>query len=985
MDTTFTFPRHQVPIPRPAPVVATPPSPTSNRESNALRASVLDVALELGIGNNSTVTNWMFNNSLTEEEEEELRSPSLTQESTATSEESSSGRYPVTPPSHVQPNFQSIQTSLFAAPETRTYFEDQPVKVPFRSQGGAISFTEAPASPQPMTPSRGKLRKKRADGYESDGGYISDAGKKKKDKSSALDKKERAKEAKHRAKEEKLQEKKEKEEERKWKKSLVKPKKADDGYDSDGASKASKSSKKSKSKQSGDVGYETDSGYVSSTSAKGKSKGLFFGLRSKQPKVELRQEEEVPPLPTVEKKPVVLPIALKFATTIDTGPIVPSESLDSMISRALDAPTAATLPAPSHPAPPSMPVYHPPPVSHPSTNRESLSSAESGSSMSPSSASSHSHSKRRGIQFLGQDLSHSGGGGSYSTIAPALQIPLPASSVSTPVSATHAFSPVSLPSAQSFSRDHASIDTSGGPSPAQHSPSFSLGSPPSAFPQVQHSLSNSLNSPPSAFSPQVFPTARNPSLSRGTSITRMQLLEVATSPPLTKPEHGVPPTPIISPTLPDRTSPAAAIQPQGRSPPTSAPQPLARSLATSVPQPLRQSPTSVAQPPLLSPLNTFQPTRPPPTVPTHPPRPSPTTTAQPPRPRPRFPPTDGFGPRPTTAPSSIPPSPMSYLRAPTPMDRPNLTIIPSSDYIVPSPRASPLPSPNVLAYYDIPPPSPPPSGPLPKVPPPGSFSPRSRTQERANDVSQGSISRSRTPEQGLFSQPIPTIQRGREPAFPAQPILPQPATTTTGVGSGLEATVKVPRYRELYALPLPREQNNHTIERREADRARDWARERGLDAKDASDGSWEGPSNDDDDEDMMDVLERFEEAQIGTEFDAMRNELVGGKALDRSHSFEAIRKRLTHKYEGGSDSEDDVDGAARESSAEDGGETSSRWSGSIYSRASVLDPEKSEEARQRFIQRVEDMYGDGGREKIPPVPKIPDAFIHTPGRSWTRF
>lgn len=69
MDASFQFPRHTAPIPRTAPRVTTPSSST-NRGSNALRASVLDAALELGIGQNSTVMNWMFNNSLTEEDEE---------------------------------------------------------------------------------------------------------------------------------------------------------------------------------------------------------------------------------------------------------------------------------------------------------------------------------------------------------------------------------------------------------------------------------------------------------------------------------------------------------------------------------------------------------------------------------------------------------------------------------------------------------------------------------------------------------------------------------------------------------------------------------------------------------------------------------------------------------------------------------------------------------------------------------------------------
>jgi hypothetical protein len=42
----------------------------ANRDSNALRASVLDTALQLGVGSNSTIANWMFNNVLEEEEEE---------------------------------------------------------------------------------------------------------------------------------------------------------------------------------------------------------------------------------------------------------------------------------------------------------------------------------------------------------------------------------------------------------------------------------------------------------------------------------------------------------------------------------------------------------------------------------------------------------------------------------------------------------------------------------------------------------------------------------------------------------------------------------------------------------------------------------------------------------------------------------------------------------------------------------------------------
>jgi hypothetical protein len=45
----------------------------AHRDSNALRASVLDAALELGIGN-KTMANWIFNPvNEDEEEEEEVR------------------------------------------------------------------------------------------------------------------------------------------------------------------------------------------------------------------------------------------------------------------------------------------------------------------------------------------------------------------------------------------------------------------------------------------------------------------------------------------------------------------------------------------------------------------------------------------------------------------------------------------------------------------------------------------------------------------------------------------------------------------------------------------------------------------------------------------------------------------------------------------------------------------------------------------------
>ncbi|KAG6337182.1 hypothetical protein ID866_1896 [Astraeus odoratus] len=78
---------------------------SANRDSNAVRASVLQTALELGIAQNPTVANWIFNNPLDEEPEDlflettndkepetevvELITPTLTYSSNTTSDDSS--------------------------------------------------------------------------------------------------------------------------------------------------------------------------------------------------------------------------------------------------------------------------------------------------------------------------------------------------------------------------------------------------------------------------------------------------------------------------------------------------------------------------------------------------------------------------------------------------------------------------------------------------------------------------------------------------------------------------------------------------------------------------------------------------------------------------------------------------------------------------------------------------------------------------------
>lgn len=60
-----------------------------------------------------------------------------------------------------------------------------------------------------------------------------------------------------------------------------------------------------------------------------------------------------------------------------------------------------------------------------------------------------------------------------------------------------------------------------------------------------------------------------------------------------------------------------------------------------------------------------------------------------------------------------------------------------------------------------------------------------------------------------------------------------------------------------------------------------------------------------------------------------------------------------------------------------GGMRDSRYAPSAHSRVSIMDQDKSEETRSRFVNRVENMFGPNGRERemeVPPVPKIPEGL-----------
>ncbi|KAJ6630998.1 hypothetical protein B0H10DRAFT_702776 [Mycena sp. CBHHK59/15] len=327
MDANFTFPVRPKPSPRPA--AQTPTEPV-NRESNALRASVLDVALELGIAANGGVANWMFNNTLEEEDEDEDAVTSMRAPLSATSEEYAAYSTPPTSiSSHsehhlnvVAPFLQSEEATANAARPAHIHFPPMP-----------------PVASTP--PQANKLRKRRGDGYESDGGYVSDGGKK----------------ARARTKSQKNQ----KDpgpvvppisepmemvpltkEERKRKKKAAKPSSKDhdapaetDREDSPPKplkSKAPPKPKKKKSSGDAAAGYETDDGYVSS-SGKPKSKGRsrFFSLRRAKadPAPEPTVVEPVPPMPERELFP--LPIAERFATTLGNSSAAPSRSTTPLL------------------------------------------------------------------------------------------------------------------------------------------------------------------------------------------------------------------------------------------------------------------------------------------------------------------------------------------------------------------------------------------------------------------------------------------------------------------------------------------------------------------------------------------------------------------------------------------------------------------------------------------------------------------------------
>ncbi|TRM66578.1 hypothetical protein BD626DRAFT_534763 [Schizophyllum amplum] len=304
------------------------PNDTSSRESTNVRASILDAAMDLGFGSNSTVAKWMFENQVEEEDDEEssrgLPSPAIidgtSSEATTPATAAAHTTLPTSLSDHSYSMFPRSADTFLPRPMVQEY--PRATSIPVDADNSQNSVTFVPTGPPK------KLRKKpRPDGYESDGGYVSEAGRRGKASTKSSDKKE--------AREAKKEEREAKKEERKKKKEALKP---DDsgyhtGYETDRASTGTRKSGKSvKSKKSmqklTEAGYETDDGYTSAGGSLKPKKSRFFRLgKSKEAPMPMPELQVKAPEPI--KPPMPLPIAQRFATTLQESASSPADSSDT--------------------------------------------------------------------------------------------------------------------------------------------------------------------------------------------------------------------------------------------------------------------------------------------------------------------------------------------------------------------------------------------------------------------------------------------------------------------------------------------------------------------------------------------------------------------------------------------------------------------------------------------------------------------------------
>ncbi|KAI0312208.1 hypothetical protein OF83DRAFT_1087159 [Amylostereum chailletii] len=335
-----------------------PPRPLDpNRDSNALRASVLDAAIAIGFGSSRTVENWMFNDSVREEDEDEdvAPSPALTYADTATSEESSPSAFPDSPPSNP---YRSSPAAFASSPA---------FDFPYRPGPSPAAQTRILPPPAPK---HNKLRKpRRTDGHDSDGGYLSDAAPKPKSSKKPSAPAESDYES-------------------------------DRGYLSDFTKRRNTKTKRKPGALPIDGGQANDSdgGYLSESSKKKRS---FFRLKSKSSKssgLNASSSAPPPPVPPMPAPPTPTPMPLPIADRFVRSPVPGSVSSFDERSRSA-TPLAAAAAAPRSFESLDDPAYAPEPA-----GSEDDEAAYDGYELSQTSAEdpaafSLPSSARRGVRF----------------------------------------------------------------------------------------------------------------------------------------------------------------------------------------------------------------------------------------------------------------------------------------------------------------------------------------------------------------------------------------------------------------------------------------------------------------------------------------------------------------------------------------------------------------------------------------------------------
>ncbi|KIP04184.1 hypothetical protein PHLGIDRAFT_129677 [Phlebiopsis gigantea 11061_1 CR5-6] len=356
------------------------PRPALEQRDSILRASILDTALELGVGTSTAVDRWMFGaiGEVDEEVDETVVSPSLTYASTATSDES--WLHSSTSSSSQQSAAQGpkVATAVGARTVQFAFPRQPPIDERSGSFDSSIARTSFDIDPTALQHRSNKLRKARPqDGYTSDDGHVSEGGtssKTKSKKSSKKEKKEKGEESEGGYLSDVLSRRKRNKDKRNKAKpdSLNLDTEADgDGEETDGGylssgvtafvrsrkSSTSKSKKGKKDKSNGvnaslspqSAAEDSDGGYLSSSSVSKKRR--FFRLKKSDSEDQPRSSKEsIPPVPAIPLSALAtpgespsrsltpLPIAERFASHSNT-PLPRSEPATTSSNLSLHLPS----------------------------------------------------------------------------------------------------------------------------------------------------------------------------------------------------------------------------------------------------------------------------------------------------------------------------------------------------------------------------------------------------------------------------------------------------------------------------------------------------------------------------------------------------------------------------------------------------------------------------------------------------------------------